>query len=93
MHYLAEQHLAAAKMVRKNGANLTGADRERFIKSSNSLVICARLAAHDRGGISLDGFEWDSVSPDWDLADLQILRLGPPQIDGPSIIPDHSSDN
>ena len=88
MQFLAEQHLAAAKMVRANGAHLTGACRERFIKSSNSFVVCARLAAQDRGGISLAGFEWDSINPDWNVVDEQIQRLELPQINGPSIIPD-----
>jgi hypothetical protein len=31
MDFLAEQHLAAAKLVRQNGARLIGAERELFI--------------------------------------------------------------
>jgi hypothetical protein len=87
MQFFAEQHLASAKMVRAKGLHLKGAERERAIKSSNSLVVCARLSARDRGGISLDGFEWNSVSPDWNAVDEQIQGLEPPQIDSPSLIP------
>jgi hypothetical protein len=88
MPFLAEQHLAAAKMVRANGARISGAECETFIKKSNSFVVCAHLAARDHGGISLDGFEWDSVTPNWNVVDEQIQRLEPAQIDGPSIIPE-----
>lgn len=58
MLFLAEQHLVAAKLVRKNGATRAGADLEKFIKMSNSFVVCARLAAKSRGGINLDRFDW-----------------------------------
>jgi hypothetical protein len=43
MAFLPEQHLAAAKLVRKNGARRTGAERKLFIRKSNSFVICVRL--------------------------------------------------
>jgi hypothetical protein len=36
MQFLAEQHLVAAKLVRKNGAASVGAERELFIRKSNS---------------------------------------------------------
>jgi hypothetical protein len=40
MAFLAEQHLVAAKLVRRNGATRTGAERELFIRKSNSFVVC-----------------------------------------------------
>jgi hypothetical protein len=70
--FLAEQHLVAAKLVRENGARHTGAERELFIRKSNSLVVCVRLSGKDRGGISLDKFDWWSVTPDW--------NVGPPLV-------------
>ncbi len=88
MDFLAEQHLVAAKLVRKNGANRTDAERELFIRKSNSCVVCARLMAKDRGGICLDDFDWWSLTPDWTVVDRQMLRLVPPHIDGPSLVPD-----
>jgi hypothetical protein len=87
MRYLAEQHLVAAKLVRKNGATRTGAERELFVWKSNSLVVCVRLSAEDRGGVSLDYFDWSSLTPDWNVIDEQVLRLAPPYIDGPSLVP------
>jgi len=88
MLFLAEQHLVAAKLVRKNGATRAGADLEKFIKMSNSFVVCARLAAKSRGGINLDRFDWKALSPDWSVVDQQIRRLAPPHIDGPPLAPD-----
>jgi hypothetical protein len=88
MQFLAEQHLVAAKLVRETGARRTGAERELFIRKSNSFVACVRLAAQDRGCICLDMFDWWSVSPDWSVIDEQVLRLAPPHIDGPSLVPD-----
>ena len=88
MAFLAEQHLVAAKLVRRNGATRTGAERELFIRKSNSLVVCVRLMAKDRGGICLDTFDWWSLTPDWSLVDEQVRRLAPPHIDSPSLIPD-----
>jgi hypothetical protein len=42
MAFLAEQHLVAAKLVRRNGATRTGAERELFIrKSKASSSACA----------------------------------------------------
>ena len=87
MRYLAEQHLVAAKLVRKNGATRTGAERELFIRKSNSLVVCVRLSAEDRGGVSLDYFDWSSLTPDWKVIEEQIMRLALPQIDGPPLVP------
>jgi hypothetical protein len=87
MQFLSEQHLAAAKLVRKNGARRTGAERGRFIKMSNSLVVCARLSAQDRGGISLVQFEWSAIEPNWALIEEQIEHLVPPQIVGPPLVP------
>jgi hypothetical protein len=87
MQFLAEQHLVAAKLVRENGARRSGAERELFIQKSNSLVVCARLAAQDRGGICLDNFDWSSLTPDWGKIDKQMRRLALPQIDGPPLVP------
>jgi hypothetical protein len=87
MNFLAEQHLIAAKLVRDNGARRTGAERELFIKKSNTFVVCARLAAQDRGGICLDEFAWSSIAPDWSLIEDQILRLAPPHVDSPPLAP------
>jgi hypothetical protein len=84
MAFLAEQHLVAAKLVRRNGATRTGAERELFIRKSNSCVVCVRLMAKDRGGICLDNFDWWSLTPDWSVVD----ELAPPHIDGPSLVPD-----
>ena len=39
MAFLAEQHLVAAKLVRRNGATRTRAERELFIRKSNSFVV------------------------------------------------------
>ena len=88
MQFLTEQHLVAAKLVRKNGARRIGAEREQFIRKSNSFVVCARLSAKHRGGINLDNFDWCSLTPDWSVIDEQVGRLSPPQIDGPPLIPD-----
>jgi hypothetical protein len=90
MPFLAEQHLVAAKLVRENGARRSGAERELYIKKSNSFVACVRLAAKDRGGICLDSFDWWSLTPDWSVIDEQVRRLAPPRIDGPSLVPDLS---
>jgi hypothetical protein len=88
MLFLAEQHLVAAKLIRKNGATRAGADLEKFIKMSNSFVVCARLAAKSRGGICLVRFDWKALSPDWSVVDQQIRRLAPPYTDGPPLVPD-----
>ena len=88
MAFLAEQHLLAAKLVRRNGATRTGAERELFIRKSNSFVVCVRLMAKERGGICLDNFDWCSLTPDWSVVDEQIRRLAPPLIESPSLIPD-----
>jgi hypothetical protein len=88
MAFLAEQHLVAAKLVRRNGATRAGAERELFIRKSNSFVVCVRLMAKERGGICLENFDWCSLTPDWSVIDEQIRRLAPPHIDSPSLIPD-----
>jgi hypothetical protein len=49
MAFLAEQHLVAAKLVRRNGAMWIGAERELFIGQSNSFVVCLRFMAKERG--------------------------------------------
>jgi hypothetical protein len=87
MQFLAEQHLLAAKLVRANGARRTGLEREKFIRKSNSFVVCVRLTAQERGGICLDNFDWSSLAPDWTFVDEQVLRLARPHIDGPPLVP------
>jgi hypothetical protein len=88
MAFLAEQHLVAAKLLRRNGATRTRAERELFIRKSNGFVVCVRLMAKERGGICLDNFDWWSLTPDWSVVDEQIRRLAPPHIDSSSLIPD-----
>jgi hypothetical protein len=88
MAFIAEQHLVAAKLVRINGAARTGAERELFIRKSNSFVVCVRLMARNRGGICLDNFDWWSLTPDWSAIDEQICQLAPPRVDGPSLVPE-----
>jgi hypothetical protein len=88
MLFLAEQHLVAAKLLRKNGERGTCAVRELFIGKSNSCVVCVRLMAKDRGGVSLDDFDWWSLTPDWCVIERQIRRLAPPHIEGPPLVPD-----
>jgi hypothetical protein len=87
MQFLAEQHLVAAKLVRRNGASRPGAERELFMKKY-SFVVCVRHMARDRGGICLDNFDWTSLTPDWSVIDEQVRRLAPPRIDGPTLVPD-----
>jgi hypothetical protein len=87
MQFLTEQHLVAAKLVREHGARRTGVERELFIRKSNSCVVCVRLMAKDRGGISLDNFDWWSLTPDWGEIDEQVRRLAPPHVDNPPLVP------
>jgi hypothetical protein len=87
MQFPAEQHLAVAKLLRQKGVNRTGEDRERFVRMSNSFVICARLSAANQGGIRLDNFDWLSISPDWALVEQQIACLSPPLIASPPLAP------
>ena len=84
----AEQHLAVAKLVRSKAGKCGVAERERYLTKSNSFVVCVRLSAADRGGISLEGFNWKSLTPDWDILDEQIARLTPPAVESPPIVPD-----
>ena len=88
MPFSAEQHLIAAKLIRDNGARRTGAERELYLRKSNSFVVCVRLMAKSRGGICLDAFDWSSLTPDWKVIDEQVRRLSPPHIDGPPLVPD-----
>jgi hypothetical protein len=87
MQFLAEQHLAVARLLRQNGRNGSGEDRERFVRMSNSFVICARLSAANRGGICLASFDWLSLNPDWTSVEQQLIRLSLPHIDGPPLVP------
>jgi hypothetical protein len=87
MQFLAEQHLAVARLLRQKGRNRCGEDRERFVRMSNTFVICARLSAANRGGICLASFDWLSPNPDWTSVEQQLIRLSPPHIDGPPLVP------
>lgn len=85
---LLEQHLALAKLVRNKGADVPQAEQELWIRKSNSFLVCARMAAAERGGISLEGFAWKALAPDWGDIDEQVRRLALPQIVGPPLVPD-----
>jgi hypothetical protein len=87
MQISAEQHLTAAKLVRENGARRSAAERELFIRKSNSFVAAMRLMANDRGGVCLDNFDWSSANPDWSAIEEQVLRLAPPHVDSPPLAP------
>jgi hypothetical protein len=87
MQFLAEQHLAVARLLRQKGRNVCGEDRERFVRMSNTFVICARLSAANRGGICLASFDWLSPNPDWALVEQQIASLSPPLIASPPLAP------
>lgn len=88
MPFSAEQHLAAAKLIRRNGANTSSADRERFVRMSNTFIVCFRLAARDRGGISLEGSDWSSRDPNWAVIEKQVELLTPQEVESPPIVPD-----
>lgn len=88
MHFSAEQHLAAAKLLRMKSMDRIGVDRKRLIKMSNSFVIGARLAAKDRGGICLDSFDWSSQFPDWNVIETWIRQLTPFNVQSPPLVPD-----
>jgi hypothetical protein len=83
-----EQHLALAKLVRNKGVDAPRSEQEQWIRKSNSFLVCAWMAARDRGDISLEGFAWKALTPDWSFIDEQMSRLPLPRIDGPSIVPD-----
>lgn len=87
MRHLVEQHLVMAKLIRRNGSQRTGKERELFIKRSNSFIICVGLSAKARGGIYLDNFDWHSITPDWKVIEQQICNLAPPHIPGPPLVP------
>jgi hypothetical protein len=83
-----EQHLALAKLLRNRAADVPHPEQETWIRKSNSFVACAQLAAQDRGGISLEGFAWEALTPDWSLIDRQVSRLPLPHVDAPPLAPD-----
>jgi hypothetical protein len=83
-----EQHLALAKILRKKAADAPSPELEEWIRKSNSFLACAQLAAQDRGGISLEGFAWEALTPVWSFIDEQMSQLSPPRIDGPALVPD-----
>jgi hypothetical protein len=58
-------------------------ERLRAIRRSNAFLGLAALAAKNRGGISLSGFDREALDPDWTIIDEQVGRLAPPQ-DQPS---------
>jgi hypothetical protein len=88
MRFLAEQHLAMAKLLREKAASRLDIERPKWIKKSNSLLVCAALAAKERGGLSFCGFDRDSLTPDWNAIDYQIAQLKPPYVNAPSLVPD-----
>jgi hypothetical protein len=77
--------LPPLRLVRENGEARIGIDRELFIRKSNSFVAC--VLAKERGGVSLEDFDWSSLTPDWNVIEEQVLRLAPPYIEGPSLVP------
>jgi hypothetical protein len=83
-----EQHFAAAKIVRKNAGSRHASERALFIQKSNTLVVCARLAAQHRGGISLQNFDWESLCPNWAEIERQIRSLAPYYTKSPPLAPD-----
>ena len=83
-----EQHLALAKLVRRKGEGVSCPEQETWIRKSNSFLACAQLAAQDRGGISLEGFAWEALTPDWSLIDGQMNQLRLPQVGAPPLAPD-----
>jgi len=83
-----EQHLTLAKFFRKRAADAPSPEREEWIRKSNSFLACAQLAALDRGGLSLEGFAWEALTPDWSLIDGQLGQLPLPHVGGPPLAPD-----
>jgi hypothetical protein len=83
-----EQHLALAKSVRQKGEGVPCPEQEQWIRKSNSFLACAQLAARDRGGVSLEGFAWEALTPDWSLIDRQVSRLPLPHVGAPPLAPD-----
>ena len=75
-----------AKLV--NGGSATPHHVKQVPLNQWSIAARQLLMAKDRGGLCLDNFEWWSLAPDWSVVDQQVLRLAPPHIDGPSLVPD-----
>lgn len=38
--------------------------------------------------LSLEGFNWESLTPNWAILDEQVARLAPPTVMSPPIVPD-----
>jgi hypothetical protein len=87
MQFRTEQHFVAARLVRSKGAHRTCADRQRFIEMSNTFLMLSRAAATDRGGLCLDGFEWNSIEPNWTIVEERISQLLLPKITMPPLVP------
>jgi hypothetical protein len=87
MCFSSEYYLAMAKLVRQK-ATRCGRCAERAVQLSNSFVVCARLAAVERGGISLASFQWSAASPDWSFIDRQLVGLDPLTLKSPPLAPD-----
>jgi hypothetical protein len=85
-----EQHLAAAKIIRKNAESWRASKRALFIQKSNTLVICARLAAQHRGGLRLHNFDWESLYPNWGEIERQIRSLSPYRTESPPLAPGYA---
>ena len=87
MPFSSERHLAMAKLIGEK-APRCGHCAERAVQLSNSFVVCARLAAAERGGISLAAFQWSAASPDWSFIDRQTDGLEPIMLKSPPLAPD-----
>src|ERR1700730_16691872 len=77
MRRTAEQHLALAKQLREKAQTLPELDRAKAIQHSNSVLALVAFAAKDRGGVSVKGFDFQTLTPDWTVIDEQIARLAP----------------
>ena len=77
MKFSAEQHLAVAKLLRDKAKSLGGMERAQAIQRSNEVLVLAVLAAKDRGGLSLSGFDREACEPDWTILNEQFRRLAP----------------
>ena len=77
MQIPSEHHLAMAKLIREMAKSTDEPMRGNAIKHSNSFLALAIAAAEDRGGLSSQGFEFESLSPDWTIIDEQISHLKP----------------
>jgi len=78
MRFSPEAHVAVAKLARTKAKSLEEPERTNEIRRSNAFLVAAVLAAKDRGGISLSGFDREAIDPDWAIVDEQVRCLSPP---------------